>query len=245
MIRQTLMKCWASERTREQCMRDSAALIIALVLTVVAVEQLISRETQKYCASIKSVCQRGLDTRVELQVHEEPLSAVLARVAGKAGIVIEADWTALAREGVNRDVAITARLCSIRARKAIEILLDSVTATTGCRLGYFMREDGHIVIEGPAETPTRALLRVYDVRDLASAHCDVEIENLVMDAVAPETWKSRGGRWGACKVCGGQVPVIQPPEYQRQVVNFLEVRRERQLATRQATNWRKVRTEVE
>ncbi|MDB5358097.1 MAG: hypothetical protein JWN24_4550 [Phycisphaerales bacterium] len=164
----------------------------------------------------------------DVRFAEVTLGDAIDQLRDLSGLNIFVNWKSLEKAGLDRTARVSLHLKDKRLSTVIDLLL-TVAATEGEKLGYLV-EDGVVSISTEDDLAKNTLTRVYDVRDLlaaapAGAKRDVQVAavvKLIMDEVASDTWRDRGGKVGAIRELQGQLIVTQTPDNHTRIVSLLD-----------------------
>ncbi|MDB5292607.1 MAG: pilQ 1 [Phycisphaerales bacterium] len=175
-------------------------------------------------AANKKLQERIADVRFS----DVGLGDAIDQLRDLSGLNIFVNWKSLEKVGLNRTARVSLHLKDKRLSTVIDLLL-TVAATEGEKLGYLV-EDGVVSISTEDDLAKNTLTRVYDVRDLLAAAPpgatrDVQVAavvKLIMDEVASDSWRDRGGKIGAIRELQGQLIVTQTPDNHTRIVSLLD-----------------------
>jgi len=187
----------------------------------------------------------------ELEFNAIPLSDVLDNLRNATGANIFVNWRALEAVGVDRNAPVTARLRDIKFKKALSVILADAGGSA-VKLG-FVAEDGVITVSTEEDLHRNVTTRVYDVRDLIVQPVNFTPPNqfapqsttqpapeeqpsrqqqidslitLIIESIAPDTWRQAGGTIGSIQELSGQLIITQIPENQKLILALLDQLRE-------------------
>ena len=111
--------------------------------------------------------RKKLDAEIpKLDFDEIELSDVVEFLREVSGANIYVKWKALAFESVEQSTTVNVHLRKVKLRKALQTILDDLSAgEAGAGLGYVI-SDGVITISTKSDLAKRAITRVYDIRDM-------------------------------------------------------------------------------
>ena len=109
----------------------------------------------------EAAIEKAMNEKTAFDFTRTPLSAVLERLSKKHAIPIVIDRTALKKEGIASDVAVTLRLAGVSLRSALDLLLRDVQCTWAVR-------DNTLLITTEDEARKIMATKVYPVEDLVA-----------------------------------------------------------------------------
>jgi hypothetical protein len=176
----------------------------------------------------------------EVWLEDVSFEEAVARLKEVGGVEIFVDWPGLDKAGVVRTVPVTIRRRNGTLAEALTLVLDQAaeTARSG-RLGFSPQGD-LVRVASERSLGLRAMqVRCYDVRDLVAAqgaaglrlvesgkptNPPAAIVRLMLDTVAPHTWRDKGGP-GVVQAYVDRLVILQTWENHRRVQNLLAVLR--------------------
>ena len=169
----------------------------------------------------------------ELSFNAVGLTDVLEFLGDISGTKIEVDWKALEAAGVGRNTPITLHLQNVKFSKALDATLEAAGGGKAKLLYHY--HDGVLTITTAEDHPrkeedrykTSLLVRVYDIRDLASDQSREEsLSKMITGSIDSGSWRDNGGQAGHLRVNQGQLIVTQTPENHKAILNLLQRTRE-------------------
>jgi beta-lactamase regulating signal transducer with metallopeptidase domain len=162
-----------------------------------------------------------------LTADGQPLEKVLRFMQDQLRANVFINWRALETVGIDRAAPVTLDLHDVTHRRAIQMILDQVSAGTGS-LGFVV-EDGVITISTRDDLAGQAHLatRVYNVRDLlisnerAAAADPQSLIDLIVATASPDTWRNNGGTVSSISEFKGLLTVTSTPAVHQQVTDLL------------------------
>jgi hypothetical protein len=169
------------------------------------------------------------------QVHAAglALSDLLDQLSRATNQKIQADWPALQRVHVTKDLPITIDLSNLPLDSALTKLLNAVGGNHA-RLTFTLK-DQTILITLPDQLGAGVVSHVYNIRPITQTQVDpAEATNKIVRAlrgIDPLSWKTAGGQ-GQIDILDGYLIVTQTPQLQTQVDAELTTLETAQLAAR-------------
>jgi hypothetical protein len=159
---------------------------------------------------------RLAQTVVEIELPSVPLAEAVELVAQLGGIKITLDTETMARLNVDRQDQVTFR----RSASSLGEILEAILAERG--LVYLIQNE-QVWVTGPEEKRIALYPRPYTVSDLADREPAglAAMASLVVQLVAPESWKGAGGR-GTIRLGQGVLEVVQTDAVHHELVEFCE-----------------------
>jgi hypothetical protein len=165
----------------------------------------------------------------------------------KANIVVK--WQRLEAVGIDQHAPITLRLKELSLQRVLEMICELVGAGT---VELAVEEDRGVLVVTTAEDHGRATnLRLYDVRDLVEADTKWmgrmapmgktttqpqflfgaaatqtsmdELQRIIQDTVAPDSWRDAGGTIGGIYRFNGRFIITQTPENHAKITQVLDL----------------------
>lgn len=162
-----------------------------------------------------------LEARLAAPIPELALPDIAFRdainlVSQMSGLPITLDVEALGELGVTLDDHVTLRL----ANTTLGAALERVASSRGL---VSVVQDGQLLVTSPAKHRSTLQTARYSVSDLTGQNpvAIAELAELVQKLVAPDSWKTAGGR-GTVQVDSAALVVIQTAPVHQQVVAFCE-----------------------
>jgi hypothetical protein len=157
----------------------------------------------------------ALRTNVPISVDGVPLQEALAHVSDATGVDIVPDWKGLAQVDVRQDTPVSLQL---RQGAAAEQVLSWLLRSAGGDAAGFALDHGAIIIAPRERLERLVVTRAYNLGDLAEQ--GRQLEALVRDTVAPNSWRENGGV-GAVRFFNNRLFVTATEPNHRQVERLL------------------------
>jgi hypothetical protein len=151
-----------------------------------------------------------------LELKNVPLSRAVEMLAGMSTVPVSFDPEALADLEVAPSDPVTVQIGKTTLGKA----LGAIVTSRGLSC---VAENGQVLVTSPAahrETPVKREYAVADL-DAANAAAADELAATIQKLVAPESWRSNGGR-GTIEAKGNSLSVLQTEAVHRRVLEFCE-----------------------
>ncbi|MHC4880366.1 MAG: pilus assembly protein N-terminal domain-containing protein, partial [Planctomycetota bacterium] len=154
--------------------------------------------------------EKALDTPVEIDVDDTPLTNVLRQLKEQCSINIVVDAQALEEEGITTDTPVTLHLRNVTLRSALRILLENLN------LGWVIKNEV-LTITSNTRLTGRLIVQAYQVSELARADASseeqlVRLTEMIIATVAPDSWSEVGGHGTIRSFPGGDSLVIRQTE---------------------------------
>jgi hypothetical protein len=155
----------------------------------------------------------------------------------ESGINLVVQWRALEAAGIDRAAPITLWLKRVTVEQALDhILADAGGGTV--RLDHTIAR-GAVIVSTEEDLSKDVSTVFYDVNDLLvspdgkpivgeSAQKKIdELKKVIMDTIAPDTWRDAGGTVGAIDVFNNKLIITSTPKLQQQIDQLLTRLREK------------------
>ena len=170
----------------------------------------------------------------ELNFDGAGLTDVLDFLRDVSGANIVVEWGHLANAGVERNAPVSLRLKNVKFSRALDLVLSG--AAPGVPVAFAIEENIiHVSTREHLDSLTE--VRAYDVRDIVPAEMQMtELTKMILEAVAPDSWRDGGGSVGTVHASKHKLIVKQTPMNHREVRNILTMLREDPTRVPQATD---------
>ncbi len=98
-------------------------------------------------SSKKDTLERTKSVRIEIEFDDIPLMEALDSIANDGGVVVLAMWPELDLAGITPDDLVTVRGAKMSIGKALDFVLDYVSAGTMGKAGFEVDEEGNIIVK--------------------------------------------------------------------------------------------------
>ena len=149
----------------------------------------------------------------DISFDQSPFAHCVDFLRDISGANIIVNDRALEGAGINRNFPISAKLHQVRLDKALDTLLNSIQVN-GARLGYTIDNDA-ILISTTTDLDRYTVVKTYDIRSLLphdhASHAEAvdRIKKVIMDTVAPDSWRDNGGIVGTIRELNGTLVINQ------------------------------------
>jgi hypothetical protein len=144
------------------------------------------------------------------------------------GANIFVNWRAIETAGIDRNSPVNMKLRNVKLSRVLSLVLTEASSNKSTL--NWQLDDGVIMISTVEDLGRRTIIRVYDIRDLLDPQqIDKKgtiLMNLVMGAVAPDSWIESGGKAGTCKFLDGHLIITQTRDSHTAIENLLAQLRE-------------------
>ena len=139
-------------------------------------------------------------------------------------VEIRVDWQALAAAGLDQNIRVTCDVHDWSVYPAMHTILEGIAANV--HLGFFP-ENHRIMVTTEEGATKHTWTKSYDLKALLPHNADMieareALGRLVMDTVAPDSWKDAGGVTGVLTFNGTKIVVTQTADNLRGVEHLLE-----------------------
>ena len=160
-------------RQTQRVHRESAVLLAAL--------RVEARERRFSPEKLDRLFEEQLNRKIALDVHEQPLAEVIARINKECGTDLQLDLRSLGEQGVQPDHPVTLTLPELSLRTALEYLFTYVPALN-CAL---IQKHGQLVLVSRDEAWETLEIVVHDVSDIVGDSPDGAL--MLIDLIENET----------------------------------------------------------
>ena len=156
----------------------------------------------------------ALQEKTRFEFNDTPLSDVLAFISELHGLQVLVDEQALEDENISVDQAMTMEVKDIRLRSALDLLLRPLHLEAVIR-------DEVMLITSQSEAEELLETHVYRVDGIQSADDLAALINVIVSAVAPDSWDDVGGP-GSISAYGGGLVVSQSQRVHEELNELLQ-----------------------
>jgi hypothetical protein len=181
-----------------------------------------------------------LDRRLpEVTFDDLAFSSALDFLHDATGMKIDVNWEALKSAGIARNDRVNVRLLNVKARKAIDVIVDCVsTQQAGLHSQIDLAKDQFVITTYDDYVARNTEDREYDIHDLIGDASDpkasdrvTDLSQLISETVAPDSWVATGGKPGVIKAKDGRLTITQTRESHQQIENLMAQLRETRAQT--------------
>jgi hypothetical protein len=158
---------------------------------------------------------QALGKTISVNFDGVALGEALEFIADQAGLDVVADWKSLEPAGIDRNAQVTLNL---RRGAPAEQVLNWVLRSGGGDNAAFAIDHGVVLVSTPDRIDRMVITRAYPLGNLADA--GPQVENLVRDTVAPQSWRENGGA-GSVRFFSNKLIVTATEPNHRQVERLL------------------------
>ena len=178
--------------------------------------------------AIRAQFQRRLP---ELKFDGVPFGDVVDFLRDISGANIDVGWRGLEAAGFDRNAPVSMRVRDVTFERALRQICRQMSGGGQTPLGFTV--DGDMIVISTIDDLTRcARARAYDVRDLLDSAgsrtgattrpAREELVALVMQNVAPDSWRENGGTLGSIKEYDGRLVVTTIDMYHFDIERLLD-----------------------